>query len=41
MKKNYILTLFLSLLISGFALGQGPMITIISDVIVQVVTQKW
>ena len=31
MKKNYILTLFLSLLISGFALGQGPMITIISD----------
>ena len=31
MKKNYILTLILTLLISGFSFGQGPMITIISD----------
>ena len=31
MKKNYILTLILTLLISGFSFGQGPIITIISD----------
>jgi len=31
MKKNYILTLILTLLISGFSFAQGPMITIISD----------
>ena len=31
MKKNYILTLFLSLLISGLTFGQTLMITTISD----------